>query len=271
MRRSPYLLTHVALVVASVTLAGAPPAGAEPEMTAARKAGRGLAGLTTFPLELPGNVVQEGRTNGYLAGATVGLAMGIGKMVARPLVGVYELLTAPFPIPQGFEPVLSPEFPWRYFSSEPGRVYGFTPTYLDEEKQAIEQIPGAVVVRRRGALALQFPADLLFESGSATLRPAARSRLQQLATVLRDHPDTLVEVLGHTDAVGTADVNLSISDARSDAVRSYLVGQGVNGARISATGYGATAPVATNETPAGRQANRRVEIQIRKSGVAAYR
>ncbi len=275
MLRSPCLTParpgrRLALLSVALLLLGAP-ASAEPEMTAARKAGRGLAGLTTFPLELPGNMVQEGRTNGAAAALTAGFAIGIGKMVARPLVGVFELLTAPFPVPTGFEPVLSPEFPWRYFRSEPGRVYGFTPTYLDVEKQAIQQIPGAIVVRRRGALAVQFPAELLFETGSATLRPAARERLRQLADVLRQHPDTLIEVQGYSDALGTPETNLTISDARSDAVRSYLVGQGVDGARISAAGFGDTAPVATNETPAGRQANRRVEIQIRKSGVAAYR
>jgi putative exosortase-associated protein (TIGR04073 family) len=245
-------------------------AGAQ-EMTSARKVGRGLAGLTTFPLELPGNIVQEGRTNGALSAATAGVAVGLVKMVARPLVGVYELVTAPFELPEGFEPVLEPEFPWSYFDSAPGRVYGFTPIYLDAEKAAVEAIPGAVAVRRRGALAVQFPDDLLFASGSAQLSPRARGRLNDLALVLREHPDTVVEVQGFTDGSGRPDDNLALSERRAEAVRSYLVSRGIDASRVEPAGFGEIGPVASNETPAGRQANRRVEIEIRASGVAAYR
>ncbi len=99
----------------------ASPAAAE-QMTAARKFGRGLAGLTLGILELPGNVVQESRTNGLASGATIGFAMGLGKIVVRTLTGVWDVVTAPFPLPSDFEPLLQPEFPWGYFDSAPGRV-----------------------------------------------------------------------------------------------------------------------------------------------------
>lgn len=82
--------------------------------TAAHKLGRGLAGMTCGFLELPGNIVKE--TNAYgIAGLPNGLAKGVGMIVTRELVGVYEFVTAPFPIPSGFKPVIQPEYPWSYF------------------------------------------------------------------------------------------------------------------------------------------------------------
>jgi putative exosortase-associated protein (TIGR04073 family) len=85
------------------------------EQTAARKVGRGLAAMTCGFLELPGNVVAETRSRGYAWGLTLGFAEGLGKIVVRELVGVYEFVTAPFPIPAGYEPIIQPEFPWGYF------------------------------------------------------------------------------------------------------------------------------------------------------------
>ncbi|MGZ4960254.1 MAG: exosortase system-associated protein, TIGR04073 family [Methylomonas sp.] len=83
--------------------------------TAARKFGRGLAGMTCGFLELPGNIVKETNAKGP-AGIPVGLAMGVGMIVTRELVGVYEFLSAPFPVPAGFRPILQPEYPWGYFN-----------------------------------------------------------------------------------------------------------------------------------------------------------
>ncbi|QSA96591.1 exosortase system-associated protein, TIGR04073 family [Methylococcus sp. EFPC2] len=80
----------------------------------AQKFGRGLAGMTCGVLELPGNIVKETRAKGPI-GIPVGLALGVGMIVTRELVGVYEFLTAPFPVPPGFRPILSPEYPWDYF------------------------------------------------------------------------------------------------------------------------------------------------------------
>lgn len=82
--------------------------------TSAQKFGRGLAGLTCGFLELPGNIVKETRNQGPI-GVPVGFALGIGKMLTRELVGVYEVLSAPFPVPPAFRPILQPEYPWGYF------------------------------------------------------------------------------------------------------------------------------------------------------------
>jgi putative exosortase-associated protein (TIGR04073 family) len=85
------------------------------EYTAARKAGRGLASMTTCFLEVPGNMVAESREHGPGMGIPVGFAIGLGKIVARVLVGTFEFVTAPFEVPAGFEPIIEPEFPWSYF------------------------------------------------------------------------------------------------------------------------------------------------------------
>ena len=90
--------------------------------TPLEKAGRGLAAITTPFLEVPGNIVAETRNRGPVWGFTLGFATGLGKLVVRELVGVYEFVTAPFPIPSGFQPILEPEFPWGYFEQPAARA-----------------------------------------------------------------------------------------------------------------------------------------------------
>ena len=88
--------------------------------TPLEKAGRGLAGLTTPFLEIPGNIVTTSEREGALAGWTEGLAKGLGMAIVRPAVGAYELASAPFPAPANYEPILEPEYPWSYFGSGEG-------------------------------------------------------------------------------------------------------------------------------------------------------
>lgn len=104
------------LLLAALTLAVTPPAPAlAVQYTAARKLGRGLAGMTCGFLEVPGHIVQMNRERGPAWGYTLGFVQGLGGIVVRELVGVYEFVTAPFAVPPGFEPILTPEFPWGYF------------------------------------------------------------------------------------------------------------------------------------------------------------
>lgn len=104
--------TAIALpLLAALMLLATPNAHA---YSAAQKFGRGLAGMTCGVMELPGNIVKETRARGA-AGLPVGLATGVGMIVTRELVGVYEFITAPFPLPAGFRPILKPEYPWDYF------------------------------------------------------------------------------------------------------------------------------------------------------------
>jgi putative exosortase-associated protein (TIGR04073 family) len=101
----------IAVVAATLVLKGSP-AGAD---TAADKFGRGLAGMTTAFLEVPGNMVADTRHYGPAEGLPLGFAKGLGMIVPRTLVGVYEFVSAPFPAPSGYRPVLQPEYPWSYF------------------------------------------------------------------------------------------------------------------------------------------------------------
>lgn len=261
----------VALVALALPVLLHPAAVQAQEQSADRKFGRGLAGIAFGVLEIPGNVVQESRTNGVPYGLTVGLAMGLGKFVARELVGVYEFVTFPFEIPKNFQPVLQPEFPWDYFESEPGRAYGFSDRYLSEEAYQLDRIPDAIVERRAGALVVSFPRDMLFAFDSAELSAAATARLQKVAKVLRDSPEGPIIVTGHTDSMGHPVYNEKLSQKRAKVVRDYLVSQGVAAERIEITGYGDARPVASNDTLAGRKSNRRFEIELRASGVGAYR
>jgi putative exosortase-associated protein (TIGR04073 family) len=103
-----------AFVVLFVMLVLTPPARAQ---TAMRKAGRGLAGMTTSVLEVPGNMVAESRAQGPGIGIPLGFVKGLGMIIVRTLVGVYEFVTAPMPAPAGYRPILRPEFPWDYFNS----------------------------------------------------------------------------------------------------------------------------------------------------------
>jgi len=83
--------------------------------TAVAKLGRGLADMTTGFLELPGNIVAENRDHGGTSAATIGFAKGVGMIPVRELVGVFNFVTAPFPYPNHYDPILHPEYPWGYF------------------------------------------------------------------------------------------------------------------------------------------------------------
>ena len=112
--------TRLAACVLAVSVL-LPGIAAAKEYTAARKFGRGLAGMTTSFLEIPGNIVKTNREKGAAAAATLGFATGLGKIVTRTLVGVYEFLSAPFAVPPGYKPILEPEFTWEYFDEPPPR------------------------------------------------------------------------------------------------------------------------------------------------------
>jgi outer membrane protein OmpA-like peptidoglycan-associated protein len=112
--------------------------------------------------------------------------------------------------------------------------------------------------------------DALFSSGRAELQPGAGSHLQKLVAFLNKYPDRTVVVEGYTDSVGGADYNQGLSERRAGTVRSYLIDQGISSIRLSALGKGPSNPVAGNDTAAGRQQNRRVEVII-SDPVAASR
>jgi outer membrane protein OmpA-like peptidoglycan-associated protein len=110
--------------------------------------------------------------------------------------------------------------------------------------------------------------DVLFEFDRAELLPGAYLTIDKLVTFLKKYPKRNVLIEGHTDSIGTDDYNLDLSQRRADAVRIALVERDISLSRINTKGYGKRYPVASNDTEAGRQRNRRVEIVILDEGVS---
>jgi outer membrane protein OmpA-like peptidoglycan-associated protein len=104
--------------------------------------------------------------------------------------------------------------------------------------------------------------DVLFDTGSSTLRAAAREKLAKISGIVLAHPGLSLQVEGYTDSVGGDQMNQQLSERRADSVRDFLIAQGVAGSGISAKGFGKADPVATNDTAEGRQKNRRVQLVV---------
>jgi outer membrane protein OmpA-like peptidoglycan-associated protein len=104
--------------------------------------------------------------------------------------------------------------------------------------------------------------DVLFKSGSFELLPGARERLAKISGIVLAYPSLHLQIEGHTDSVGGDEYNQELSEHRAEAVRDYLVQQGIAADSIAARGLGKTEPIASNDTPEGRQQNRRVELVL---------
>ena len=144
-----------------------------------------------------------------------------------------------------------------------GVAGGLIGNYMQKQAQEIDAIPDAEVQRREDGLIVLFPGDLLFDTGSSALSAGAFQRLRSLADTLKRYPDSNIVVKGHTDSTGDESYNLRLSEERADNVRRYLVAEGVGSHRVTSIGYGEAFPMTSNSRPAGRQQNRRVEIEIR--------
>lgn len=118
--------------------------------------------------------------------------------------------------------------------------------------------PEGASVNARGCWVVE---DLRFEVGKAEIRPAYHENLNAVVSILRQNPEIEVEIQGHTDSQGAAELNQQLSERRAAAVRDYLVEQGVDADRLDYKGYGETDPVASNDTAEGRAENRRVGIK----------
>ncbi len=135
--------------------------------------------------------------------------------------------------------------------------------YMDKQAEEIQNdLAGAKVERVGEGIKITLKSGLLFKSGEATLQPAAQADLTELALTLNKYSDTVVLIEGHTDSQGSDDYNLGLSQQRAQSVAAFLAGQKVDPTRFTQMGYGESQPVATNDTPEGRQANRRVELAI---------
>ena len=137
--------------------------------------------------------------------------------------------------------------------------------YMDKQQEELnKELKGSgVEVQREGdTINLNMPGGITFDSAQANIKPNFAPVLNDIATVMIKYPETKIEVQGHTDNVGNDASNLTLSQLRAQSVTSYLNSRGVDSARIKSVGYGESMPIASNDTPSGRETNRRVEIKI---------
>lgn len=136
--------------------------------------------------------------------------------------------------------------------------------YMDQQEDRLARIPGTTVERvDKDVILVHFDSDVLFAVDSATLESGSRSALDEAVDVFQEFPKTAIVAQGHTDSTGSDSYNQSLSERRAEAVRGYLVAQGIDPARVIALGYGETHPVADNSTSAGREQNRRVDLLLK--------
>ncbi len=135
--------------------------------------------------------------------------------------------------------------------------------YMDKQAEELRKdLKGATVERVGEGIKITFDSGILFDFDSYRLRDASKENLTELAGTLKKYEDTNILIEGHTDNIGTEEYNQKLSLDRAQSVADYLHLLGVADDRFIVKGYGESQPVATNETEAGRQKNRRVEVAI---------
>lgn len=143
---------------------------------------------------------------------------------------------------------------------------GAVGNYMDRQQRALEQQlsgSGVGVIRDGDNLILRMPSDVTFASNQASVQPQFFPVIDDVAQVLKQYDQSLVDVMGHADSDGTDEYNLDLSRRRAISVADMLVRRGVQPGRLVVDGYGEARPIASNATPEGKAQNRRVEITIR--------
>ena len=142
---------------------------------------------------------------------------------------------------------------------------GAVGNYMDRQEAKLRaqlQGSGVSVTRNGDTINLVMPGNITFGSGSADLNPSFFGVLDSVVLVLKEYNKTTVDVSGHTDSTGSAQKNQALSEQRANTVAQYLRTKGVTDQRLAVAGHGPTRPVASNDSPDGRQRNRRVEISL---------
>jgi len=135
--------------------------------------------------------------------------------------------------------------------------------YLDKQAAELKQIQAIENVRQeRDRLIATMSNSLLFDVNSAIIKPGAINGLTQVADVLNRYPETTITVKGYTDSTGSEAYNQELSERRAKSVANFMVGKGLDPGRVIWLGFGEQFPIAGNDTEAGRQQNRRVELEI---------
>lgn len=148
---------------------------------------------------------------------------------------------------------------------------GAVGNYMDRQQREFEQVLAEeqanhdIEIERLkdDVLKLDLSSEVSFDYNSAALKPAFTTTLQKLSNVIQKYDRTVVHTIGHTDSSGTESYNQGLSERRANSVTSFLSARGVPYDRLRTEGMGELAPRATNDTEAGRQLNRRVEIYLK--------
>ena len=197
--------------------------------------------LTSCETVQNANNTQKGADIGTAAGAVIGGILGnnIGKGGNAPLGAVLGGVVG-------------------------GVAGGVIGDKMDKQAKEIkETLPGAEVERVGEGIKVTLNENTVnFDFNSANLTTLAKTNLDKLVTVLKNNPDTNINIYGHTDSIGSDAVNLRISSQRAAAVKNYFVANGISASRIFTEGLGKSSPIASNDTDAGRAKNRRVEFAI---------
>jgi outer membrane protein OmpA-like peptidoglycan-associated protein len=132
----------------------------------------------------------------------------------------------------------------------------------DLRARLLQQLNSVLATRDSARGLIANMSDVLFRSGSVDLLPAARERLAKVSGIVLAYPSLHVSIEGHTDSIGSDEYNQDLSERRAQSVREYFVRGGIPASTVDARGFGKAEPVASNETPEGRQQNRRVELVL---------
>jgi outer membrane protein OmpA-like peptidoglycan-associated protein len=144
-----------------------------------------------------------------------------------------------------------------------GAAGAYIGNYMDKQAAEIQRdLEGAEVQRIGEGIKITFDSGILFDIDKSDLRPVSKTNLAELAKILNKYPDTNILIEGHTDDTGSDDYNMNLSKDRAQAVAFYMATLDVKSARFSTSGYGETQPIVMNDTPEGRQKNRRVDIAV---------
>ena len=136
---------------------------------------------------------------------------------------------------------------------------------MDKQEAALRaklEGSGVRVIREGNNIRLIMPGDLTFDVGSYNVRSQFYATLESVALVLKEFTKTNIRIGGHTDSTGGDSLNQTLSERRANSVGQFLISQGIMSGRVSTTGYGKRYPIASNDSAAGRQSNRRVELEL---------
>jgi outer membrane protein OmpA-like peptidoglycan-associated protein len=134
---------------------------------------------------------------------------------------------------------------------------------MDKKAKELEkEMEGVTVQRVEEGIAVSFDSGILFDFDSSTLRQDGYDDLRKLARILNRDEDTTIMIVGHTDSRGDENYNLRLSERRAQSASTFLVSQGLDSSRIEIVGRGEYEPISENESDAGRQKNRRIEVAI---------